>query len=405
MTTRRAADAAPRKNPKTNLWDFVVDLGPGPDTDGIWRERRQARRRGFATKRAAMEAMDDLRSGARKGEYVALSMETVGDWMVAWMDAVSLRVKPATAAFYRRYGEKHVIVHLGRVPLQRLDPAMINRFYLDLLDHGRRSGTGGLSVTTVRHVHVILAAALDEAVKARRILINPARSATPPSARSAERAEMKTWSAESLAVFLDLESDTRYGPPFTFLALTGCRRGEAIGLTWADVDLAAGQVSIRRSITEIEGAIHRSASTKTKKGRSIRLQPDLVSSLRSWKARQAAEKLRAGAEYADEDLVFCHPDGRPYHPSYFSREFERRLKRHSLPLIRLHDLRHTYATLALEAGVPAKVVADRLGHSSVMVTLDLYSHVMPAVEGEHADTVANVIAAALPLGHRTASER
>ena len=113
--------------------------------------------------------------------------------------------------------------------------------------------------------------------------------------------------------------------------------------------------------------------------------------MRSWRATQAAERLLLGPDYADEDLVFCHRDGRPYIPDMFSREFDRRVKRHELPRIRLHDLRHTYATLALQVGVPAKVVSERLGHSSVTVTLDLYSHVMPAVEGEHADAVAKLI--------------
>ena len=202
---------------------------------------------------------------------------------------------------------------------------------------------------------------------------------------------MSTWSAVELAHFLDLEADSRYGAPFTFLAFTGCRRGEALGLTWNDVNLDDGQVSIRRTITVVAGNIHRSASTKNGKGRSIRLQPELVAVLRTWRKRQLVERVALGAGYADEDLVFCQVDGRPYHPNHFSREFDRRSKRHGMKVIRLHDLRHTYATLALSAGVPAKVVADRLGHGSVMITLDLYSHVVPAVEAEHADHVGSLI--------------
>ena len=124
------------------------------------------------------------------------------------------------------------------------------------------------------------------------------------------------------------------------------------------------------------------------------MQPDLVLILKAWRKRQLVERVALGADYEDGDLVFCQADGRPYHPNHFSREFDRRLKRHGMPVIRLHDLRHSYATMALAAGVPAKVVADRLGHGSVMITLDLYSHVMPAVEAEHADLVGSLITGA-----------
>ena len=137
--------------------------------------------------------------------------------------------------------------------------------------------------------------------------------------------------------------------------------------------------------------IHRSTDTKTNKGLTIRLQPELVAALKAQRKSQARERLLIGAGYADEGLVFAQVDGRPMHPDHFSRQFDRRVKLSKLPKIRLHDLRHTYATLALVAGTPAKVVADRLGHSSVTITLDIYSHVMPAVEGEHADAVARMI--------------
>lgn len=394
MTTDRNSTAAPTKDPNTGRWWFVLDLGPGPDAAGDWRHRRQAKRRGFATKGAAVSAMTKLRTEAEEGSYVVPRTETVTTWMTRWFDTLDAQVKPSTADFYRRFGKRYVIPKLGAMPLQMLDAQHLNQMYAEMLRTGRSVGHGGLSVATVRHVHVVIGKALDAAVKAGRIKANPARSASPPSLRSAEKPEMRTWSATEVARFLDLEAGSRYESPFAFLAFTGCRRGEALGLTWNDVDLRNGQVSIRRTITVVNGSIHRSASTKSGKGRSIRLQPDLVSVLKSWRKRQLVERLAFGAGYSDEDLVFCQADGRPYHPNHFSREFDRRLKRHGMPIIRLHDLRHSYATMALAAGVPAKVVADRLGHGSVMITLDLYSHVMPAVEAEHADLVGSLITGA-----------
>ena len=394
MSADRNSTAAPTKDPSTGKWWFVLDLGPGPDANGAWRHRRQVKRRGFATKSAAMRAMTQLRTEAETGTYVVPRTETVATWMAVWFETLDAYVKPSTADFYRRVGKRYVVPKLGSIPLQMLDAQHLNAMYAEMLRTGRKSGRGGLSVATVRHVHVVIGKALDAALRAGRIKSNPARSASPPTMRSAEKPEMRTWSAAEVARFLDFEAGSRYEAPFAFLAFTGCRRGEVLGLTWSDVDLGGGQVSIRRTITVVDGAIHRSASTKTGRGRSIRLQPDLVSILKAWRKRQLLERVALGAEYADDDLVFCQADGRPYHPNHFSREFDRRLKRHGMPVIRLHDLRHSYATMALAAGVPAKVVADRLGHGSVMITLDLYSHVMPAVEAEHADLVGSLITSA-----------
>ena len=397
MSSERNSTAAPTKDPKTGKWRFVLDLGPGPDANGVWRQRRQAKRRGFATKAAALSAMNELRNEAESGTYVVPRNETVATWMAVWFDTLDASVKPSTADFYRRVGKRYVVPKLGPIPLQALDAQHLNAMYAEMLRSGRRNGKGGLSVATVRHVHVVVGKALDAALRAGRIKTNAARSASPPTFRSAEKTEMRTWSPAEVARFLDFEAGSRYEPAFAFLAFTGCRRGEALGLTWSEVDLGAGQVSIRRTITVVNGDIHRSASTKTGRGRSIRLQPDLVAMLKAWRKRQLVERVALGAEYADEDLVFCQADGRPYHPNHFSREFDRRLKRHGMPFIRLHGLRHSYATMALAAGVPAKVVADRLGHTSVMITLDLYSHVMPAVEAEHADRVGSLIASSRTL--------
>ena len=390
MTSTRNSTAAPIKDPDTGRWSFILDLGPGPDAKGVWRQRRQARRRGFTTKHAALTEMTRLRAEADDGNYIVRTDETVGEWIEEWLVSVAARVKPSTVSFYKRKAA-HIVPRIGSVKLRQLDSATLNRLYADLLVSGRKKGNGGLSVTTVRHVATLLGTSLDEAVRAGRLRVNPAKSASPPTSRSVDKPEMKTWNAAEVSEFLGLEHGSRYGPAWTFLALTGCRRGEALGLTWADVDLDNRQVSIRRTITAIDHEIHRSATTKTGKGRSISLQDDLVESIRSVHVAQARERLRLGVGYADEDLVFCQVDGRPHHPDYFSREWDRRVKRHGMKRIRLHDLRHTYATLALSAGVPAKVVADRLGHSSVMITLDLYSHVTPAVEADHANVVARLI--------------
>lgn len=393
--TARATSAAPRKDQRTGTWSFVFDAGPGYDSDGRWRERRQVRRRGFATKKAAQQALDELRTDARNGELRTGADVTVEAWLTMWLETLPIRLKAGTVEFYRRTVRTHIAPRIGTMKLSQVDAEVLDRLYSDLSASGRHDGTGGLSAASVRHVHAVMSKALGDAVKTKRIRTNPARESSPPSIKATGRPAMSTWSAGQVAAFLSAERSGRYWSLWSFLFLTGCRRGEALGLWWEDVDLDAGQVSIRRSLVLVGGQPVEQESVKTSRSRrSIRLQPELVAALKAQRAQQAADRLLLGAGWPDSGLVFTLADGRAMHPKHVSRELERRLRRHGLPKIRLHDTRHTYATLALQAGVPITVVSARLGHESVAVTADIYSHVIPAVEAEHADAVAALITAA-----------
>jgi integrase len=209
--------------------------------------------------------------------------------------------------------------------------------------------------------------------------------------------EMVTWTAEELGTFLAWVQDNHYGPAFTFLATTGMRRGEALGLTWEDINLKAGSVAVRRARIAIE---YKASLGKTKSGRAreVELDTRTVSVLRGQKARQAKERLLLGPGYSEDNFVFSLPDGRGFHPERFSREFERKQATYNrlhptapLPRLTLHGLRHTWATLALNAGEHPKVVAERLGHSSIAVTLNVYSHVTKPMASKAAENVADMI--------------
>jgi integrase len=192
---------------------------------------------------------------------------------------------------------------------------------------------------------------------------------------------MNTWKAHELAQFLTGVGGDRLAGAWWLLATTGMRRGEVLGVRWQDVDLDAGRVSIVRTLitTDVQRAGEPGmawGTPKTGKGRrQVAVDPTTVSALRAHRARQLQERLAAGGVYEDGDLVCCLDDGRPLHPKTFSYYFGRHVKRLSLPRIRLHDLRHTHATLALRAGVHPRVVQERLGHANVSITLDTYSHV------------------------------
>jgi len=203
--------------------------------------------------------------------------------------------------------------------------------------------------------------------------------------------EMQVWSPQQLRTFLDHVRDDRLYAAWLLLATTGMRRGEVAGLRWVDVDLDAGRVSPRRPRVVVNHEVIVSEPKTAKGRRSIALDPATVAALRDHRRWQLEDRLAVGPRWEDAGLVFTWPDGRPLHPERFSRWFEQHTRAAGLPKIRLHDVRHSYATAALAAGVPAKVVSERLGHANIAITMDTYSHVLPGLDAEAAGTVARLI--------------
>ena len=217
------------------------------------------KRRGFSTKSEAQAALDDLRVAGRQGVYVAPVRQCLGEYLTQdWLTAIKVSVEPSTWASYERYMRLHVIPHIGHVRLQAVEAGILNRLYAELLESGRLDGKpGGLSARSVRYVHTILGRAFRDAVRWGRLTRNPAETSTPPSAtQAAPAAEMQTWDARTLSRFLDAERPSRYYVAWLFMATTGCRRGEALGLRWRDVDLETGRASVRHTITAIDHRIH-----------------------------------------------------------------------------------------------------------------------------------------------------
>lgn len=390
--------AAPQRDTKTGTWWFVVDLPPGPGG-----QRRQAKRRGFRTKAEAQAALDALRVNARQGTYVAPARQTMAQFLYDdWLPAVRRTLAESTWESYERNIRHHVVAYVGHLSLQAVDGAVLNRLYATLLESGRKHGTQspGLKPRTVRYVHTIIHAALDDAVRWHRVPLNAADQATPPSAKAARPPEMQVWSGPELARFLIRTEGNRYHWPWLFLATTGCRRGEALGLRWQDVDLTRRLAAIRQELIPLTKPSGRGREgrllprTKSDKPRVIELDTHTISSLRSWRAVQNKEHLLVGDAYVETGLVFCMADGRPYHPEAFSKTFDRRLSQAAfadLPHIRLHDLRHTWATLALVAGVDVRIVSERLGHTSPLITWQTYQHVIKGMQSDAAEKVASLI--------------
>lgn len=288
--------------------------------------------------------------------------------------------------------KRHIVPALGSMTLQNLTSPRLNALYADLLESGRRDGKGRLSPRTARYVHTIIRKALKDAVR-----WNPA--ATLPDYAQAPRhvpheREQATWTPAELRTFLDGVRDDRLYAAFMLAGTTGVRRGEVLGLRWRDVDLDAGRAAVTQTLLSLRYKLMFSTPKTAKGRRSVALDRVTISSLRVHRKRQLEERLALGPGYHDDDLVFVREDGQPFHPELFSELFVQHTRRLGLPGIRLHDLRHTHATLALAAGVHPKVVSERLGHATVSITLDTYSHGVPSLQEEAAEQLAPVVCGA-----------
>jgi integrase len=366
-------------------WSFVIDLGPDPSTG----KRRQMRRSGHATKKAAEKALGAMLAEAQAGTFVAPSKRALGTFLeVDWLPAVRARLRASTFATYQTFAAKYVIPHLGALPLAGITAADLNKLYADLLDHGGRDGRP-LAAKTVRHVHQLIRTALGDAVRWGMVPRNPAEAADPPATG---RSEMHVWTPDELGRFLSAVEGDRMAALWLLLATTGLRRSEAVGLPWSAVELDAGRLAVVQTAVKAGNRTVVDQATKSSRSRrTIALDAGTVAALRTHRARQLGERMAAGPAWSDTALVFTREDGTGLDPVWVARCFRRLSEAAGLPRIRLHDVRHSWATAALGAGVPLKVVSERLGHASVSITADTYQHVSEGMDRQAADLVAGLI--------------
>lgn len=369
---------------KGKRYYVVVEEGAHPVTG----KRQRTWHSGYRTKKEAESGLSTILSDLAGGSYVPPTRLTVADYMKStWLPKARKDVAPNTANLYRVIVGAYIVPRIGAVELQKLRPAHLDKMYADLLAGGGRRGKA-LSAKSVRNVHTTMHRALRDAVRLGKINRNPAELATPGRA---SRREMQVWTAEQLRSFLDHVREDRLYAAWLTLATSGLRRGELLGLRWQDADLEAGRLSIRRSLVLV-GGHPQVLDPKTRKSRrTVPIPAETVAALKAHRKTQVSERLALGPGYQDEGLVFCKEDGTPLHPDTFSEHFERHGKAAGLLKIRVHDVRHTFATLALQAGVPAKVVSETLGHTGVGITLDTYSHIVPGMQEEAAAKVAALI--------------
>jgi integrase len=365
----------------------TVNLGADPETG----KRRQTRITADTVsdlKRQWLEAIGQKQSGT----LTAASRRPLSEYLAYWLDTYARGAcKPTTYDRYAQTIRAHINPSIGHIRLDKLKPTDLAALYRQKLDTGRLDGKpGGLSPRSVRYIHATLHEALGHAVRWELLARNVADAVDAPRQ---ERKEMRTWDADQVERFRDAARASRYAAVFDLAILTGLRRGELLGLRWQDIDLDASILTVRQALIERGAAVSFSTTKTHRSRRPVELSAMAVAVLRAHRVDQLEERLAAGAAWESSDLVFTTDVGTPVHPRNLFRAFKQTIARANagagveerLPDIRIHDLRHTHATLLFRSGAHPKIVSERLGHATIGLTLDTYSHVLPGMQREAVD--------------------
>lgn len=355
------------------------------------------------TQKEAREKLKKVIKDLENGIAKHTSKMTFGEWLDYWLENHIKRQRRLTTwENYSTIVRLHIKPILGDIKISKLQPSDFQELYNHKLDKGRvkredcaKKGNSankhnrvkeeagvekspGLSAKTVGLIHLVCHSALKQAIRENVISRNPTEATTTPKK---VKKEIQPMNEEQIRQFLLASKQDRLSAAFYLLISTGLRRGELLGLKWSDIDLEAGTLHIQRSLVKTNTEQAKFHPTKTAKSqRLVPLTPDVVAELKLHKAKQEEESAKLGEAYADNDMVFCRADGVLLYPDVLDNKFHSLLEKAGLPRFRVHDLRHTFATMMLKQDVHAKVVQEILGHSNIGVTLDTYSHVLPGLK-------------------------
>lgn len=367
-------------------WYYVLDGAPGPDG-----QRKRQWSKGFATRKLAEAALREELGRRDQGIILSPEKVTVRDFAARWLD--HMKTLGRDARTLERYGELldlHALPTIGGLLLRDLQPEHLSDLYAKLLREGRRDGTGGLAPRTVGHVHRALHRMLKQAVRWRRLAVNPAADLELPTV---PKSEMVTLTREQASVLMKAAEARPLMRNLVMLGVaTGARLGELLALRWDHVDLEAGTLKIGWSRRIVNKRMEVKPPKTEASVRTVNLGPTTVAALKRLRAEQAERRLILGPKYHDEDLVICKPDGKPYRPDSTSTQFRAFVDEIGLPrAVHTHTLRHSAASFLAAAGVPASDIAAQLGHKDGgALALKVYVHPLReglARAGAHLDQV------------------
>lgn len=431
--------------PRGDRWAFIVYLEP----DILSGKRQRMYRGGFETSDAAWEAALKTRSEAREGLCVKPSRRTVGEFMAEWLVSIEQSVKPTTFTNYTDYLNAYILPVVGQRKLQDITVPVLNTFYRHLLASGRRKpddsirmyeywearrgdrhgrgptareiskacGTSihaarkavtrsrrgrvparqpaGLAPKTVKNVHRLLHRALGDAVAWQYLAMNPAAHARMPRERRADRARPKPWTIDELAAWLQVALTDRFAGMWVLAATTGMRRSELAGVRRDMLDLERRLLTVEDTRVVVAGRAEDSEGKTEASRRTISLDAFTIGMLRQYLDMLDREREAFGAAYPDHGYLMCFENGRRLHPDTITSRFNRLVDRADVRRVRLHDVRHTWATLARDSGINRKIVTDRLGHANETVTGQIYTHRSEGLDREAAELIARLITEAL----------
>ena len=391
---RRQRGTGGVREKRPGVYEIKFDLGRDPVTG--------KRRTKYASiKGSRREAEKELRKRLREidtGDFVEPSKITVKILMDRWINHVRPpKIAPKTFERYEQLINNNILPTLGEQKLDQLKAIHIDGAWSKLLQEGRKDGKGGLAPQTVKHCHRLLKQALGQAVRWQLISRNPADVVeTPRVIRNA----INVLDAEQTIFLLEAIRKTQFYIPTLIAVMNGLRRGEVLALRWKHLDFDGGDMSVLQSLEQTKEGL-RFKETKSKRPRHVMMPSLLVSELQKHRLEQAEALLKLGIRQTDETLVCCRYDGEPMNPENLSRQFPIAVVEAGLPRITFHTLRHSHATQMLTNGTHMKVASERLGHSSIGITMDLYSHVLPGMQEDAAERVDNALRAALNNGSQT----
>ncbi|HEU5385067.1 MAG TPA: tyrosine-type recombinase/integrase [Streptosporangiaceae bacterium] len=400
-TGRQYGRACPRlaAGGRHGSWYVRLELPAGLDG-----RRRRIRRGGYPSRKAALEVLAQLR--APRPSDTGVRMLTVGDWLAHWL-VTKTATAPSTVRGYAAHVRLYLDPYLGEVLLAELNTGHVLAMVTAIIRQHHALGIP-VSAATLTRIRATLRAALNAAIRRGLITENPAAKAELPRARrpravvwspyrveqwrrTGERPAVAVWTAAQTAQFLASIEGHRLYAAYHLIALRGLRRGEAAGLRWCDIDLDGKTAMISQQLQQYDGRLAVCPPKTDRSTRVIALDHTTVAALAAHRERQLAEAAAHGPGYRASGFVFTNLNGDPMAPDRLTRTFRRLTAEAGLPPVRLHDLRHGAATLALAAGVDLRVVQDMLGHSSIVLTADTYTSVLPAVAHTAAEKVATLV--------------
>jgi integrase len=348
-------------------WEARVDLG--------WHDGKRVRRSMYGVTR--QDVARRLAATLREQQLGLLQMgpsQRLDAYLDQWLKTAKPGLAPKSYIAYEMYLRRHIIPELGNLRLDKLNPEHVEALLTRKLEEG-------LAPQSVVHIRGVLRRALGRAVRFGLLGPNVAALTDPPRM---QRREMAAMTPEQARAFLDAIGGDRLEALYLLALTTGMRQGELLGLRWPDVDLDGGELRVVHALQRLEGALRLVNPKTAKSRRSVTLPAITVEALRRHHSQQAEVRLSAGVDWKDAGFVFCTSSGRPLEPRNVTRSFQRFLKRSGLMRMRFHDLRHSFATLLLIQGLSPRVVMEMLGHSQITLTMNTYSHVIPALQREAA---------------------